>query len=93
MLSRAAWGAIWAVLGLLCLLAILPIDGVVLVWLHRGIGAVIGKGSYVLPCLRCWRWRGCCLRGRKGRCDCCGICIAVLPVLVSSIIHAFTCAN
>lgn len=48
-LSRAAWGAIWAVLGLLCLLAMLPIDGVVLVWLHRGIGAVIGKGSYVLP--------------------------------------------
>ena len=27
-LSRAAWGAVWAVLGLLCLLSILPIDGV-----------------------------------------------------------------
>ena len=48
-MSRAAWGAIWAVLGLLCLLSILPIDGVLLAWIHRGVGAVIGMGSYVLP--------------------------------------------
>ena len=48
-LSRATWGAIWGVLGLFVLLAILPIDGVLLDWLHRGIGAMIGKGSYLLP--------------------------------------------
>ena len=26
-----------------------PIDGVLLKWLHRGIGALIGKGAYVMP--------------------------------------------
>lgn len=31
------------------LLSILPIDGVLLKWLHRGIGALIGKGAYVMP--------------------------------------------
>lgn len=92
MLSRAAWGAIWAVLGLLCLLAILPIDGVVLVWLHRGIGAVIGKGSYVLP-FALLALAGLLFARQKGPVRLRGICIAVLPVLVSSIIHAFTCAN
>ena len=30
-------------------LSILPIDGVLLKWLHRGIGALIGKGAYVMP--------------------------------------------
>ncbi|MFR0924093.1 MAG: hypothetical protein ACLSGI_05285 [Butyricicoccaceae bacterium] len=36
-------GAIWGIVGLLCLLSILPIDGVLLKWLHRGIGALIGR--------------------------------------------------
>ena len=48
-LSRPVWGAIWGIVGLLCLLSILPIDGVLLKWLHRGIGALIGKGAYVMP--------------------------------------------
>ena len=34
-LSRPVWGAIWGIVGLLCLLSILPIDGVLLKWLHR----------------------------------------------------------
>ena len=41
--------SIWGIVGLLCLLSILPIDGVLLKWLHRGIGALIGKGAYVMP--------------------------------------------
>lgn len=48
-LSRAAWGAIWGIAGLLCLLAILPIDGALLDWLHSGVGALVGRGGYVLP--------------------------------------------
>ena len=43
-LSRAAWGAIWAGLGVLTLLALLPIDGALLRWLHRFIGGFIGRG-------------------------------------------------
>ena len=91
-LSRAAWGAIWAVLGLLCLLAMLPIDGVVLVWLHRGIGAVIGKGSYVLP-FALLALAGLLFARDKGPVRLRGTCIALLPVLTGSIVHAFTCAN
>ena len=48
-LSRAAWGAIWAGLGVLALLALLPIDGALLRWLHRFIGGFIGRGGLLLP--------------------------------------------
>ena len=48
-LSRAAWGAIWAGLGVLTLLALLPIDGALLRWLHRFIGGFIGRGGLLLP--------------------------------------------
>ena len=91
-LSRAAWGAVWAVLGLLFLLAMLPIDGVVLVWLHRGIGALIGLGSYVLP-FALLALAGLLFAREKGPVRLRGACIAMLPVLIGSIIHAFTCAN
>lgn len=91
-LSRAAWGAVWAVLGLLFLLAMLPIDGVVLVWLHRGIGALIGLGSYVLP-FALLALAGLLFAREKGPVRLRGVCIAMMPVLIGSIIHAFTCAN
>ena len=86
-------GAIWGVLGLLCLLAILPIDGVLLDWLHRGIGAMIGKGSYLLPFCAARAGADCCLRGKKGRLRLRGTSIALLPLFIGSIIHAFACAN
>ena len=91
-MSRAAWGAIWAVLGLLCLLSILPIDGVLLAWIHRGVGAVIGMGSYVLP-FALLALAGLLFARDKGPVRLRGVCIAMLPVLIGSIIHAFTCAN
>ena len=91
-MSRAAWGAVWAVLGLLCLLAILPIDGVVLVWLHRGVGALVGLGSYVLP-FALIALAGLLFAREKGPVRLRGACIALLPVLIGGIIHAFTCAN
>ena len=48
-LSRMAWGAIWAGLGVLALLTLLPIDGALLRWLHRFIGGMIGRGALLLP--------------------------------------------
>ncbi|WP_243114419.1 DNA translocase FtsK [Agathobaculum sp. Marseille-P7918] len=91
-LSRATWGAVWGVLGLLCLLAILPIDGVLLDWLHRGIGALIGKGSYVLP-FALLALAGLLFARQKGPVRLRGVSIALLPVFLGSIVHAFTCAN
>ena len=91
-LSRATWGAVWGVLGLLCLLAILPIDGVLLDWLHRGIGAMIGKGSYVLP-FALLALAGLLFARQKGPVRLRGVSIALLPVFLGSIVHAFTCAN
>ena len=91
-LSRAAWGAIWAVVGLLCLLAILPIDGVLTNWLHRGISALIGKGSYLLP-FALLALAALLFARQKGPVRLRGVSIAVLPLLIGGIVHAFTCAN
>ena len=91
-LSRATWGAIWGVLGLLCLLAILPIDGVLLEWLHRGIGAMIGKGAYLLP-FALLALAGLLFARQKGPVRLRGVSIALLPLFFGGIVHAFACAN
>ena len=91
-LSRPVWGAIWGIVGLLCLLSILPIDGVLLKWLHRGIGALIGKGAYVMP----FALIGIAVllfARPKGTVRLRGTCIALMPLLIGSIIHAISCAN
>lgn len=91
-LSRPVWGAIWGIVGLLCLLSILPIDGVLLKWLHRGIGALIGKGAYIMP----FALIGIAVllfARPKGPVRLRGTCIALMPLLIGSIIHAFSCAN
>ena len=91
-LSRPVWGAIWGIVGLLCLLSILPIDGVLLKWLHRGIGALIGKGAYVMP----FALIGIAVllfARPKGPVRLRGTCIVLMPLLIGSIIHAFSCAN
>ena len=91
-LSRPVWGAIWGIVGLLCLLSILPIDGVLLKWLHRGIGALIGKGAYVMP----FALIGIAVllfARPKGPVRLRGTCITLMPLLIGSIIHAFSCAN
>lgn len=91
-MSRAAWGAIWGVVGILSLLALLPIDGVVLEMMHRGIGALIGAGSYALPFVLLGL-AGLLFVRQKGPVRLRGICIALIPVLIGSVVHAFTCAN
>ncbi len=90
-LSRPVWGAIWGIVGLLCLLSILPIDGVLLKWLHRGIGAPHRQGR-VCHAVCADRHRRCCLRVPRVLCVCAER-IALMPLLIGSIIHAFSCAN
>ena len=91
-LSRAAWGAIWGIAGLLCLLAILPIDGALLDWLHSGVGALVGRGGYVLP-FALFALAGLLFVREKGPVRLRGTCIVLLPVFIGGIIHALTCAN
>ncbi len=78
--------------GLLCLLSLLPIDGVVLDALHRGIGALIGTGSYVLP-FALLGLAALLIARRKGPVRLRGCCIALLPVLAGGVVHAITYAN
>ncbi|MDO4270256.1 MAG: DNA translocase FtsK [Eubacteriales bacterium] len=91
-MSRVAWGAVWGVIGLLCLLALLPIDGVVLDMLHQGIGALVGTGVYVLP-FALLALAALLFVRQKGPVRLRGVCIGLLPILTGSIVHAFTCAN
>ena len=91
-LSRAAWGAIWGIAGLLCLLAILPIDGALLDWLHSGVGALVGRGGYVLP-FALFALAGLLFVREKGPVRLRGTCIVLLTVFIGGIIHALTCAN
>ena len=61
-------------------------------WLHRGIGALIGKGAYVMP----FALIGIAVllfARPKGPVRLRGTCIALMPLLIGSIIHAFSCAN
>ena len=91
-LSRAAWGAIWAGLGVLALLALLPIDGALLRWLHRFIGGFIGRGGLLLP-FALFALSALLFLRPKGPVRLRGACISLLPVLFGGIVHAITCAN
>ena len=91
-LSRAAWGAIWAGLGVLTLLALLPIDGALLRWLHRFIGGFIGRGGLLLP-FALFALSALLFLRPKGPVRLRGACIGLLPVLFGGIVHAITCAN
>ena len=91
-LSRAAWGAIWAGLGVLTLLALLPIDGALLRWLHRFIGGFIGRGGLLLP-FALFALSALLFLRPKGPVRLRGACIGLLPLLFGGIVHAITCAN
>ena len=86
-LSRAAWGAIWAGLGVLTLLALLPIDGALLRWLHRFIGGFIGRGGLLLP-FALFALSALLFLRPKGPVRLRGACIGLLPVLFGGIVHA-----
>ncbi len=92
LLSRPVWGVIWGIVGLLCLLAMLPIDGVLLKWLHGGLSALIGRGVILMP-FALLALAGLLFVLRNGPVRLRGACIVLMPVLLGSIIHAFTRAN
>ena len=48
-IPREAWAAIYGVLGVLCLIAILKNDGVVLRLIHTALGGLFGWGLYLCP--------------------------------------------
>lgn len=91
-LSRMAWGAIWAGLGVLALLTLLPIDGALLRWLHRFIGGMIGRGALLLP-VAFFALAALLFLRPKGPVRLRGACIGITPVLFGGIVHAITCAN
>ena len=91
-LPRAAWGAIWGIVGLIGLLSLLPIDGAVLDAVRRGLGALVGAGGYLLP-FALLALAALLVARPKGPVRLRGVCIALLPVLLGGIVHAFTSAN
>lgn len=91
-MSRAAWAVLWGVAGLLCLLALLPIDGFVLKLLHNGIAALIGAGGYLLP-FALLALSALLFARQKGPVRLRGVCIGLLPVLFGGVVHAFTSPN
>ena len=91
-LSRMAWGAIWAGLGVLALLTLLPIDGALLRWLHRFVGGMIGRGALLLP-VAFFALAALLFLRPKGPVRLRGACIGITPVLFGGIVHAITCAN
>ena len=88
-LSRAAWGAIWAGLGVLALLALLPIDGALLRWLHRFIGGLIGRGGLLLP-FALFALSALLFLRPKGPVRLRGACIGLLPVLFAGMFGRVT---
>ncbi len=88
-ISRAAWGAINGVLALLCLLALFPMDGIVLNMINKGVSAMVGMGKYTLPfalfCLTALL-----ISRKKGPVRLRGVCIVLIPVFLGAIVHAFT---
>lgn len=91
-MSRVAWAVVYALIGLLCLLALLPIDGFVLKALRQCIGALIGTGVYVLP-FALFALAGLLFVREKGPVRLRGTAVALLPLIIGAIVHAFTSAN
>lgn len=91
-LSRQAWGIIWGVTGLLCLFAMLPMDGHLLRWLRWCVGVLFGVGSYLFPvallALAGFLWTK-----KKGPVRLRSACIALLPLLFGSMAHGFLWAR
>lgn len=89
-LSRNAWGLIWGLAGLICLLSLFPFDGYVLDVLQIITGALLGVGSYIVP-LALFSTAILLWAQPRGSVRCRGICIGLLPFFGGGIVHAFLC--
>ncbi len=91
-MSRAAWGGIFAVLSLLSLLALLPMDGIMLRLINKGVSAMIGRGKYALP-FALMGLSALFIIRKKGPIRLRAVCAALAPVFIGAIVQAFTGAD
>ncbi len=91
-MSRRAWGGIVLVLALLSLMSLLPVDGAILELVNTGVSAMIGMGKYVLP-FALAGLAALLITKENGPVRLRVVCIALLPVLIGAIAHAFVNAN
>ncbi len=91
-MSRSAWGGIALVLALLSLMSLLPVDGAILELVNTGVSAMVGMGKYVLP-FALAGLAALLITKEKGPVRLRVVCIALLPVLIGAIAHAFANAN
>lgn len=87
-LSRMAWAVIWGVLGIICLLGLLPSDGFLLQAVRHGMGALFGVGAYTLP-FALFGLSALLVMQRNGVVRLRGTCILLLPLLLGSLLHSF----
>ncbi len=91
-LPRGVWGMIWGILGVISLLALLPIEGAVLQVMRRFLGGLLGVGLYLLPFALIAISALLFIR-RKGPIRLRAFCIAVEPVLIGALLHAVFWGN
>lgn len=89
-LPREAWGAIYGVLGVFCLIAIVKKDGAVLRLIHTALGGLFGWGLYLWP-IALFALTGLLMTRRRGAVRLRGAAIAGVPVLFGALAHAFLC--
>ena len=87
---REMWAAIYGVLGLLCLIAVLKRDGAVLRLIHTALGGMVGWGIYLCP-FALFGIAALLLVRRKGPVRLRGAAIACTPILFGAFIHALLC--
>ena len=84
---RGVWAAGWGILGLVTALALLPIDGAVLLVMRSVLGGALGIGLYLLPAAMFLVSALLFIR-RKGPVRLRAFCIMMEPVLLAALIHA-----
>ena len=92
-LPREVWAGIYAVLGLISLIAVFKSDGFVLRMLRTSITSLFGWGLYVWPIALLSLAALLFFRREKGPVRLRGAAIAVLPVLFGALLHALLHAN
>ena len=86
-IPRGLWAALWGIVGLISLLALLPIEGAVLKMLRSALGGLLGIGLYPLPFALLLVSALLFVR-RKGPVRLRAFCILAEPVLLAALIHA-----
>lgn len=84
---REIWAAVWGILGLITLLALLPIDGALLVVMRRILGGALGFGLYLLP-FAMFLVSALLFTRKKGPVRLRATCIMLEPILLAAIEHA-----